>query len=99
MYRPTEKDRDTALEYRGAPIGPHSPTLQMILDYFRSLPVEGKYVVVCSKPHHAWTLARLTNDRSAPIEILPDTTFGSFAEAEWEIFKRRWRETVGSDLE
>jgi hypothetical protein len=39
------------------------------------------------------------NGRAKPVDIFHDKTFDSEAEGEWEIFKLRWKQHTGTDLE
>ena len=43
-------------------------------------------------PHQ---LARLSGERGVPPEPVPGAVYTSMAEAEWDIFKRRWLELTG----
>jgi hypothetical protein len=97
MYRINATDRQWVDEFRAKPIGPHSPGLQRVLNAMRGAPQKGKYVLVCTRPHREWVLGRLVG-RGRPVEILPDRRFNSLAEAEWAVFRLRWREHTGTDL-
>ncbi len=95
----TAADRSHALEFRRAPFGPHGPELQRIVNILRGPPVKGKYVLVCTKSHREWVLGRLPGAADKPIEILPDQVFTDLAAAEWFVFKLRWRDLTGEELE
>ncbi len=95
----TAADRKYAREFQGAPYGPHSLELQRIVNILRGPPVKGKYVLVCTEPHREWVLGRLAGAMDRPIEILPDHVFTDLAAAEWFVFKLRWREHTGEELE
>lgn len=90
--------RSVAEEFRRSPLGHHSPELQRVLTLFRGAEMEGKYVLVCAKPHQEWRLGRLPANRGEPIELIGET-FHSLADAEWEIFKRRWEYYFGEVLD
>lgn len=92
-------DRKYAEQFRRAPYGPHGPELQRIVNIMRGPPAEGKYVLVCTKPHQEWVLGRLSGAKDKPVEILPDHVFRDLADAEWFVFKLRWKELTGEELE
>lgn len=80
------------------PYGRHSDELQRILNVFRSQPLEGNYCVVCVKPHQEWVLARFgASSRVRPTITGP--SFSSLADAEWHVFKCRWKDHTGETLE
>src|SRR5262245_46311750 len=99
IYRIRPGDLVYAEEFRRQPIGHHSPGLQRILSLFRGEPVAGKYVIFCSKPHREWLLAQVSGVHGQPVRIFKNKRFHSLAEAEWEIFKLRWRRHTGQNLE
>ena len=83
-------------EFLAAPFGRHSPALQRLLLRLRSLPAEGKHVLVEVEPFRQWRLARLRG-RGEPVELL-DETFTSLEQAERHVFRLRCAmlETPGS---
>jgi hypothetical protein len=93
-----ERDRVYAEEFRRTPVGHHSPGLQRVLHVFRGEPLRDKYVLVCTKPHVEWQLARLSGERGKPVK-LENRFYQSLEEAEWDVFKRRWKDVTGEDLE
>ena len=92
------RDRDVVGEFRQKPIGHHSPNLQRVLNALRSGPLAGKYVLVCTRPFREWVLARHPGERGRPIELLREHTFTSKEEAEWAVFRLRWKQHTGEDL-
>jgi branched-chain amino acid transport system permease protein len=92
-----EKDRIYAEEFRRTPVGHHSPGLQRVLNVFRGEPLRGKYVLVCTKPHEEWQLARLSGERGKPPQF-ENKFYRSLEEAEWDVFKRRWKDFTGEEL-
>jgi hypothetical protein len=36
--------------------------------------------------------------RGQPVELVPDVVFHDPVEAEWEVFRRRWRALTGEDI-
>ena len=99
IYKIQPEDRIYAEEFRRNPIGHHSPGLNRILTLFRGEPVEKKDVLVCVQPHREWWLGQLSGHRGRPIRIIRDKCFRNLWDAEWEIFKRRWKKHTGEDLE
>ena len=93
-----QHDRQHVDEFRHNPIGHHSPDLQRILNTLRGGPLAGKLVLVCTKPFAEWTLAKHPGVRGKPIELLPEHTFTSREEAEWAVFRMRWKQHTGEDL-
>lgn len=95
---PASPPRALADEFRRQPLGHHSPGLQSVLTKFRGEPMEGKYVLVCTRPHAEWRLGQLSGVRGESVTMIDDVTFTSRAEAEWEVFKRRWKRYYDEDL-
>jgi hypothetical protein len=92
------RDRELVDEFRKTPIGHHSPNLQRVLNTLRGGLLRGKYVLVCTRPFREWVLARHPGERGKPIELLREHTFASREEAEWAVFRMRWKEHTGEDL-
>ena len=88
-----------AQEFRELPIGQHSLNLQRLLNVFRSEPLEGKHILICTKPHEQWILGKLSGIRGEPIKLYRNKVFHSIHEAEWYVFKRRWHIHTGDVLE
>lgn len=93
-----EKHRHLADEFRKNPVGIHSPELQKVLNVFRGAAMPEKYVLVCVKPHEEWRLAQLGKGRGDPL-TLTDQVFGSIEDAEWAVFKLRWKHYTGESLD
>lgn len=100
MYRIDPDRTDLVEEFLRAPFGHHSGELQRVLNALRGGPIEGRYVLVCTKPHREWVLGRLPGVRGAPIRLLEgeDTVFTSAEDAERAVFKRRWEEHTGRKI-
>ena len=95
MYQFDASRLDLAREFKATPFGAHSPDLQYLLNLMRTREVTGRYVLVMTRPHAQWTLARLTEDNRGP-PVLTNTTFDSLEAAEWGVFKLRWEALAGS---
>ncbi len=93
-----QADRVYIDEFRQDPTGHHSLSLLRILNALRGGPLAGKYVLVCTKPFQKYTLARHGGDRGKPPVLMPEFTFSSREEAEWAVFRLRWKETTGEDI-
>ena len=93
-YEPGDKgDRRLAADFRNQPVGHHSKDLQRLLNRFRGEPIEGKYILICTKPHKEWVLGQLTG-RGKPVKQLTKK-FTNREDGEWEIFRRRWKRYTG----
>lgn len=97
MYEIDPRRLDLAAEFKRKPYGRHSAELQRILNRMRSEPFEGHHVLLRDGRHGPWRLARLGR---RPQDLLVPTghVFTSKAEAEWEVFKLRWKNLTGEDL-
>ncbi len=91
------RDLPYAAEFMQVPVGHQSPGLQRVLHVFRGEPLRDKYVLVTTKPHQQWQLARLSGERGKPLTRL-DTFYSCLLEAERDIFRRRWRDFTGQEL-
>lgn len=87
-----------AKEFQQQPVGHHSPELQRLLNVFRGEPLENKYVLICRIPHKEWVLGQVSGVRGEPVKVLKDQVFTNLDDAEREIFRRRWKKYVGSEL-
>jgi hypothetical protein len=92
-------DRPFAEEFRHNPIGGHSPGLMRVLSILRVDPTGHQIIIVCRKPFAKWTLATMPPHRADPIQFEEETAFATREEAEWEVFRRRWRDATGEDLD
>ena len=97
MYAFDSSRLDLAREFKARPFGVHSPDLQYLLNLMRSRETGGRYVLVMTRPHAQWTLARLTGGNHGP-PVLTNTTFDSLEAAEWSVFKLRWEALAGAPL-
>jgi hypothetical protein len=97
MYKVNPKDLHLAEEFRANPIGKHSADLQKVLNLFRGEAMADKYVLVCTEPHKRWVLGQLTGVRGQPVRM-SNHVFDSIEDAEWHVFKRRWKKYTGKEL-
>jgi len=89
---------DPVREFFARPIGPHSAELDALLSLLRAGPVAGKHCLICTEPHRAWRIGRLSGVRNVPPALDDNRTFGSIEEAERAIFRLRWKAETGQDL-
>ena len=93
-----ETDRVYIEEFRHSPIGLHSPGLRRILNTLRYDPSGKQVILVCRKPFREWVLGEMPAHRSAPLKIEGGPVFTSREEAEWEVFRRRWKAHTGENI-
>jgi hypothetical protein len=98
-YRIGRDDLPHAREFMANPVAPASPGLQRVLNRMRTSTAGGKYVLVVDEPYRRWRLGRSPCVRGQPIEILEGVVFDDRLEAEREVFRRRWRELTGEELD
>ncbi|WP_282604340.1 hypothetical protein [Pelagibius sp. Alg239-R121] len=89
---------DLAREYRDNLRGPFSLELQRVLDKMRSTPMKGRYALIVDEPFRRFSLARLSGERGVPPERIDGVTYTSLAEAEWDLFKRRWQDLTSHSV-
>lgn len=89
---------DLVQEFRRRPRGPHGPELQKLVARLRWGPIAGRYVLLTLETGRRWMLARQRAERGEPLELLEDRVFTSLADAEWEVFRRRWEAATGRRL-
>ena len=99
IYKIRPEDLVYAEEFRRRPIGHHSPGLQRVLSAFRGAPVKDKHFLLCVKPHKEWMLGQLSGIQGKPARLHKNKIFRSLDEAEWAVFKLRWKQHTGQDLE
>jgi hypothetical protein len=101
-YRITDADRPFALEFRDnleRGNWHHSPGLQRVLNVMRGGPRAGKLVLVEQVPFRRWRLGRLAGERGAAVEVVAGYEFTDLKDAEWSVFRLRWREHTEQELE
>ena len=98
-YQITNDDLKHAAEFRADPLGIPGPGLQRVLNLLRGGPKSGKYVLIVKEPFRRWVLGRLPAERGQPVEVMEHIEFTDLADAEWTVFKLRWKAHTGQDLE
>lgn len=92
-YKIQPQDEILFNEFMQNPLGPHSPQLQRILNLFRGCG-ELRYGLLVTKPHNEWVLVSI-HEPGTELEIHHDHVFSNLADAEREIFLRRWEYHLG----
>lgn len=92
-------DLPHAREFLDAPIGYHSPGLQRVLNHMRGAASAFKYVLVIEQRYSRWRLGKMPLRRGAPVELVEGVVYSDLFEAERDIFKRRWRDLTGENLD
>lgn len=88
-----------AREFRNKPFGQRSPALERLLTLMRGAAMVDKYCIVCTEPYRRWLLARLSGVRGVGPTLEPDPVFHRIEDAEWAVFKKRWSQLGGGDLD
>jgi hypothetical protein len=97
-YKIRPQDITFAAEFLAEPFGNRSPGLQRVLNVLRGQGPEGKYVLICKEPYKRWTLGKLPARRGQPVEEIASVEYTDLASAERDVFRKRWRENGGPDL-
>lgn len=97
MYRVTHNQKHLADEFMANPLGRASPELQRVLMVFRGEPLEGKPVLLNTRPFKEWTLAFHSGRRGVP-PTPTEHKFATLEEAERFVFRMRWKKYTGHDL-
>ena len=97
MYEIDPTRTDLAEEFKSDPFGRHSPELQLVLNRMRFERVKGRYILVKTAPSE-YTLAQLTGVRGDPPQLIPEHAFDNLEDAEWVVFKLRWKKLTGEEL-
>jgi hypothetical protein len=79
-------------EHEARPGGPHSDSLQRVMNYLRRQPMPGKYVIVAVRPWEEYRIGVLSGVRGQTARVLDDERFASEEEAMHGIFLRRIRD-------
>ena len=96
MFKIDPSRLDIAREYKAKPFGEHSPELQYTLNQMRMRPVQEFEVLVMTEPGKRWVLAYMPMGGGSP--RMTNQTFDRLEDAEWHVFKLRWKDMTGQDL-
>jgi len=98
-YQLSDADIPFAREFLAQPIGYHSPGLQRVLNRMRGVDWDFKYVLVIEERYSKWRLGKLPKARGSKVEMVDNVIYTDLLEAERDIFKRRWKDLTGQDVE
>lgn len=87
-----------AAEFRGCPLGHHSPALQALLRRMRTLPVPGKHAALRVDNRRAWVIVTFNGVKGQPLTPVSDRVYTDWPEVEWTVFRLRWTQMFGDDL-
>ena len=96
-HRGDARERELIRRFRRNPMGPYDAELQAFLLPLRNLAAPGKHGLMRRPAERGWTLVRL-GGRSGPVEIVGGL-WTSRADAEWAVFRARWKAVRGWDPE
>ncbi|AZU62245.1 hypothetical protein [Neobacillus mesonae] len=84
---------DLIEEHRLNPVGKHSMELDLVLNFLRRNHevIEGKDLIICTKPHQEWCLGQHPGKRGVPYIVFEKESFGTREEAEHALFLKRLR--------
>ena len=99
IYEIDPNRTDLAEEFRNNIRGPHSEELRYVLHRMRALPIKGKYVLLTKTNYREWVIGQLTGRRGEPARVVDERVFNDLDEAEWKVFKLRWRDLTGQELQ
>ncbi len=97
MYEIDPRRLDLAEEFRANPYGEHSPDLQYLLNVMRKPGDQPFHQLVMTEPFRRWTLALQDAANPGPPR-LTNMVFDKLEDAEWQVFKLRWKALTGEDL-
>jgi hypothetical protein len=86
---------DLIEEFDSNPGGPHSLELALVVSRLRLMPMEERIIIVCTKRHVEWTLAKMPKVRGAKMEYYEDMVFDDYYAAVKKVFRIRWQAVTG----
>ena len=95
MYEIDPTRTDLIEEFDQNPGGPHSPELVLVVNRLRLMPMEERIIIVCTKLHKEWTLAKMPMSRGAKLEYYDDLVFDDYDAATKKVFRMRWQAVTG----
>lgn len=100
VYKITaDADRKHIEEFRNNPIAPHhSLGLQRLLNIMRLYTGGDQYILIARREFADYVIGRMPPLRDDPIVIEDRMVFASREAAEWELFRRRWRQHTGETI-
>lgn len=95
----TPPSLELAAEFRQRPFGRHSEELQNLLHAMRSAPIPSKHFLFMADTNREWVLGRYSAEMPPTPVIDWSVTFDDLEAAEWHVFRVRWHELFGDDLD
>jgi len=95
MYEFDPTRTDLIEEFDNNPGGPHSLELALVVNRLRLMPMEERIIIVCTKRHAEWTLAKMPKGRGAKLEYYDDLVFDDYYAAARKVFRIRWQAVTG----
>jgi hypothetical protein len=91
MYEIQPEDAELLKYFRTTTTKTRPLKLNRLLNRLRMGPMEGKPVIVCTKPYSEYAIGRLGNKRGAPV-ALESERYAALSDAQWAVLKIRWAE-------
>jgi len=98
MYTPTDRDLPLIREYRTVPRRQWSIELKRLMNRLMIVPEEQRLVVVGLSRGGPWHLCQRKGIRGHPFVPLDERIFDKLADAQWEVFKQRWKVVTGETV-
>ncbi len=98
-YKLTDSDLQFAREFLDSPFGYNSPGLQRVLNRMRGADWDVKYVLIVKERYALWQLGMMPAGRGSKITEVDGIFYTDLETAEKDIFKRRWKDLTGQDLD
>ena len=95
MYEIDPTRTDLIAEFDKNPGGPYSLELALVVSHLRLMPMEERIIIVCTKRHVEWTLAKMPKVRGAKMEYYEDMVFDDYYAAVKKVFRIRWQAVTG----
>ncbi|UCI31900.1 hypothetical protein [Mesorhizobium sp. B4-1-4] len=93
-----ERDLGLAREFWQNPFSIHSPALAALMRELRREDPANRHFLLLVDPGRKWMLARTDSHSATGFSFYEDKLFDSPEEAEWEIFRLRWKRITGREL-
>jgi N,N-dimethylformamidase len=96
MYRFDKSRIDLAREFKARPYGEHSPDLQYLLHLMRMPSDKPFHALFMTEQDRRWTVALVEPGLRSPPR-LTNMVFDKLEDAEWYVFRERWKALAGED--
>ena len=95
MYQIDPARTDLIREFDNNPGGPYGLELSQVVACMRVMPMEERTIIVCTKRHAEWTLARMPKAPGDKMEYYDDLVFDDYDAALRKLFRIRWQAVTG----